>query len=60
MVMRNAGRVKAPGELGGKPHESAGWRPSRDRERLSPGIWIASFVLAGGVIALMAALFGVT
>lgn len=50
MPMRNADPIK--------PTPSAGWRPSRDRERLSPAIWIAGFLLAIGVIALMAALFG--
>lgn len=50
MPMRNADPVK--------PTPSAGWRPSRDRERLSPAIWVAGFILAAAVISLMAALFG--
>lgn len=50
MPMRNADPVK--------PTPSDGWRPSRDRERLSPAIWVAGFILAAAVIALMAALFG--
>lgn len=45
------------GASAGSP--SAGWRPSRDRERLSPVIWVAGFALSAAVIALMAALFGV-
>lgn len=41
------------------PPSSAGWRPSQDRERLGPGVWIGGFVLMVAILALMAALFGV-
>ncbi|MDX5932290.1 hypothetical protein [Acidiphilium acidophilum] len=61
MVGRNADQVKPPSQssAGWRPG-SAGWRPSRNRERLSPAIWIAGFLLAAAVIAVMAALFGTT
>jgi hypothetical protein len=58
MVVHNADRVKAPGRQSVERTGSAGWQPSRRRERLSPAIWIAGFVLACAVIALMAVLFG--
>ncbi|MGC9269836.1 hypothetical protein [Acidiphilium sp.] len=62
MVIHNAGSVKPPGYRDRDGNHAAvpsgGWRPSRDTERLSPGIWIAGFVLVAAIIALMAALFG--
>jgi hypothetical protein len=60
MVGRNADQVKPPSSSAGWHASSAGWRPSRNRERLSPAIWIAGFLLAAAVIAVMAALFGTT
>lgn len=60
MVGRNADQVKPPSSSAGWHPGSAGWRPSRNHERLSPAIWIAGFLLAAAVIAVMAALFDTT
>ena len=35
-----------------------GWRPSRDRERLGPAVWVAGILLVGVMFGLLAALFG--
>ncbi|MDD2877320.1 MAG: hypothetical protein PHT60_11455 [Acidiphilium sp.] len=61
MVTRSAGPTKPPGGFdfkGNTRPPSAGWRPSRERERLGLGVWIAGLLLATAVLALMAVLFG--